>query len=230
MFQRAKNGQLLRLSQQDCLDKYAQNFQTSHGSLLLVVSNSTPGFVNGPTLDFEAKEQPIMEPGEACASPFTWICNAKYEPSSWCRESCNEYLPQFQTNPDKWDPFGKGIEYCMSEKIEQRCRLKYSVHLVVVVVVIGFLKAAAMLYIALWVHDTPIMTIGDAVSSFLAAPDPATKGMCLLSKSDFTKLGNSTASGYRGTGWNAPPQAFKKNRARHFSAASYKRLFAFFLM
>jgi hypothetical protein len=42
-----------------------------------------------------------------------------------------------------------------------------------------------MFYIAFFVRDEPLMTIGDAVASFLENEDPATKNMCLSSRADF---------------------------------------------
>lgn len=41
-----------------------------------------------------------------------------------------------------------------------------------------------MLYVAFRIKDDPLMTIGDAIKSFLLRPDRATKAMCLLSRDD----------------------------------------------
>jgi hypothetical protein len=93
---------------------------------------------------------------------------------------CSTFLPTILRNISDWQPSAKPLDYCMSEKLKQHCRLEYSAQLLLVVVIIGGLKTITMLYIAFWLEDVPILTIGDAVSSFLTTPDANTKGMCLL--------------------------------------------------
>lgn len=42
-----------------------------------------------------------------------------------------------------------------------------------------------MFYVLLFVHDEPLMTMGDAVVSFLENEDVTTKDMCLSTLADF---------------------------------------------
>jgi hypothetical protein len=42
-----------------------------------------------------------------------------------------------------------------------------------------------MFYVAFFIHDEPLMTIGDAVASFLEKEDITTKNMCLSTRADF---------------------------------------------
>jgi hypothetical protein len=44
-----------------------------------------------------------------------------------------------------------------------------------------------MFYVALYVRDEPLITMGDAVASFMESSDPTTKDMCLLSIHDVRK-------------------------------------------
>jgi hypothetical protein len=44
-----------------------------------------------------------------------------------------------------------------------------------------------MLYVVFYVRDEPLITMGDAVASFLDNPDSTTKNMCLLSIHDVRK-------------------------------------------
>jgi hypothetical protein len=44
-----------------------------------------------------------------------------------------------------------------------------------------------MFFIAFYVPDEPLITVGDAVASFLEKADPTTKGMCLLTIRDVRK-------------------------------------------
>ena len=42
-----------------------------------------------------------------------------------------------------------------------------------------------MFYVAFRVHDEPLMTMGDAVASFLDSEDMTTNNMCLATLADF---------------------------------------------
>lgn len=46
-----------------------------------------------------------------------------------------------------------------------------------------------MFYIAFCIRDEPLITMGDAVASFLGKSDPTTKNMCLLSIRDVRRKG-----------------------------------------
>jgi hypothetical protein len=54
----------------------------------------------------------------------------------------------------------------------------------VVVVIYNLGKMLSILYVAFYIKDDPLMTVGDAVQSFLSRPDKTTRGMCLASKAD----------------------------------------------
>ena len=229
MFSFAKEGSLDRLSKSECLDAYAQNYQSSRGSILLVVSNKTADFTEGAVADFEMRVVPMINPDDPSPDPFSWVCGNQEAKG----RSCGSRLSSVRNEIDKWQPFDKPVEYCMSERIEQRCRLEYSIHLVLIVVLIGLLKTATMLYVAFWVDDTPMLTIGDAISSFLTLPDMKTKGVCLLDKSleksqPSVSHTHRTESGeYDSMGWSAPPKYFYCRKRRHFAAASLQRWLTF---
>jgi hypothetical protein len=73
-------------------------------------------------------------------------------------------------------------------------------------------KFMLMLYIAYRVPEEPIITMGDAVASFLEKSDPTTKDMCLLSIHDA-----------REGGYKAIPREWSNQRFRWKDVASRKR-------
>ncbi|KAI9770843.1 MAG: hypothetical protein M1839_003038 [Geoglossum umbratile] len=76
------------------------------------------------------------------------------------------------------------IDYCLSQKVDEKCKLQFSLYIMIVVIFCNLVKSVAM-FLTVWKKQAqPLVTLGDAVSSFLDNPDAATKGMCLLSKSD----------------------------------------------
>lgn len=63
------------------------------------------------------------------------------------------------------------IDYCLSPRVSQRCKLQLSFHLFAIVIICNFVKAAAMLWTVFTLSSTTLITIGDAVASFLDSPD-----------------------------------------------------------
>ncbi|KAF5589176.1 hypothetical protein FPANT_6391 [Fusarium pseudoanthophilum] len=74
-----------------------------------------------------------------------------------------EYKPAFQT---------MRVDYCLSERFDAPCRLSIANPLLLIVCIIS------------WSTEDPLMTVGDAISSFIAKPDTCTKRMCTLDAED----------------------------------------------
>lgn len=123
-------------------------------------------------------------------NPYQWICDTKdgesrygYTPPETSRDyPCSTKLPSIRANADRWRVLGWDIDYCLSEQVPGNCDLNFSLAIMVVVIICNVSKALIMLFIAFRLRDKPLITIGDAVDSFLNDRDPKTKGMCLSSK------------------------------------------------
>lgn len=185
-------GGLDALDNLACIDAYGQEFQT-RGSVLLVTESSTP----------RVYYLSSNRNGE-------WVC----EDSVSCDISPN--TANLRSNPSAWQPGinGQYISYCLSEQVPEKCRVQSSLHLATVVIVLNLAKAAIMLSLAFRVKESPLMTIGDTVASYLWQSDPLTENMCLVSKRDMQK---SKAS------WPKESKMFKPQRKRLFLAASKTR-------
>ena len=85
---------------------------------------------------------------------------------------------------DEWQPFGYDVQYCLSEKVPQQCSYSGNVPIVAVVFVCNVVKFAIMLFVGLRLKDSRLITVGDAVQSFLDHNDKSTRGLCLLSRKD----------------------------------------------
>ncbi|KAH7359931.1 hypothetical protein BKA66DRAFT_500046 [Pyrenochaeta sp. MPI-SDFR-AT-0127] len=114
---------------------------------------------------------------------------ASWPPSSWMcptSEKCNptEQLARGQV----WHPFSGNVtvEYCLSNYIGEKCTLDFSFGLIIIVSLCNLVKFCCMILV--WSNDPgsslqkPVLTVGDAVCSFLDAPDQETSGVCLANK------------------------------------------------
>ncbi|ENH75560.1 hypothetical protein FOC1_g10005534 [Fusarium oxysporum f. sp. cubense race 1] len=89
-----------------------------------------------------------------------------------------KYEPAFQTMK---------VDYCLSERFHAPCRLSIANPLLLIVCIMCLSKCLLCAYtlkVRSWKSEEPLMTVGDAISSFIAKPDTCTKGMCTLDAED----------------------------------------------
>ncbi|OJJ34834.1 hypothetical protein ASPWEDRAFT_39931 [Aspergillus wentii DTO 134E9] len=77
---------------------------------------------------------------------------------------------------------------CLSLEADQYCQLFFSLPLALVVIGCNVIKVLCIFFAARIERAETLLTVGDAVSSFLTKPDLTTKGMCWVSRSDMTRL------------------------------------------
>lgn len=77
--------------------------------------------------------------------------------------------------------------YGASTEIHDGSRVLIALPLMVIVVVCNTIKAIVMLVTLRQTREFPLVTIGDALASFLRQPDEVTTGMCVLHKEDLIR-------------------------------------------
>ncbi|KAK4234231.1 hypothetical protein C8A03DRAFT_38010 [Achaetomium macrosporum] len=221
----AIEGRLDRLDRSACLDAYASNFQSTRGDMLLV----TPGFPLPATppygKDFRIQRNAsFVLQNFACGirQAYQWMCSQDPEYASICSTPCEDVIPRYKADPDGWTPFGvAAVKECYSLPTEERCKLLFSPTLCWLVTALNLFKGILMLATALRRDTRPILTVGDAVASFMAVPDEWTTDMCLVSKQDVVKS--------KGL-WPREPMRLEFRRRRKFAAASAGRWMTCVLM
>lgn len=193
----------------NCIAAYAQTYQTKRGSIFLIRSNTNhhgSGGYNFSEVGFEARNVPLN--GMNDFSPYEWICrNVPTQCGTTPKfgRNCDTFIPCLTTQHIEWAPFGQEYAFCLSEKITEQCQLGLSIHLALVVLAMGIIKTGVMLYIALRFREKPLLTIGDAVASFLQRPDEFTKLACLAGKNDGRSIFNKGRIGGRARRFSAKP-------------------------
>jgi hypothetical protein len=218
--EKALNNQLTRLENQECIKAYATPLQTRRGNLILVTSDTDvalPGSTAERTLEI------VFVPGSSrdCQPhPFQWICGGNSVNSGCDFTFGGSCTSKWQSiDAAKWQPLGFKVSHCLSEDIEQLCRLQFNRELAAVVIAFNCLKALVLAYILLGgVKETPLLTMGDAVASYLKRPDATTSGLCLLSKESIMlwKKRHSIISGQAG-------RMYDPTRTRWATAVSKRR-------
>ncbi|KAF2790980.1 hypothetical protein K505DRAFT_310397 [Melanomma pulvis-pyrius CBS 109.77] len=203
MHAKARNKILDTLPNAECISEYAKMIQSERRNVLLVADDSKYPPANASTIGatnvyavgkFNASDAEF--PWQALGS-YGWICS---DLRTWdATTTCASLLGQIENAPDAWKvgttagigyvTVGPtyGVQYCLSEKTEPRCKLQFILPIMVLVTILNLLKAILIFYVPLGMKEEPLMTMGDAVASFLEREDPTTKGMCLLSVDDAKK-------------------------------------------
>ncbi|KAJ5951286.1 uncharacterized protein N7479_009699 [Penicillium vulpinum] len=214
----AKSKSLKRLEPQECVDNYAQRFQTTYGNLILATEQMP---TNATYIYLGTQDVYIPTSMHLEGDTYRWLCPPHRS------NDCAEYLPtiQSQIKQDNWTMISSGssrkIDYCLAERVEQFCKLQYSFPLVMVIIAFNLFKAAILCYMWFSMSEAPILTIGDAIASFLRRPDPYTKGRCLLDRKSGFML--SVLSGSIKKWPPHEPRKYVGTRKRWSSAVSRRR-------
>ncbi|PLB44995.1 hypothetical protein P170DRAFT_458593 [Aspergillus steynii IBT 23096] len=227
LFYAAKNGTLKHLDSAACVTAFGQTYQTSYGRLLLVSENESN---SGYSLIYT---NPVYRPdssasvgaGNGAVSAYPWICPRAIDCRTKGASPVHKLAEHnawnvsvqtgFETSYDESNVVVRHyqVEYCLAEPIPENCKLQYSVPLIGITVACNFVKACILLYIWIGMKEAPILTVGDAIASFLRRPDPYSKGMCLP----------SDETGVYIPPIRATPHALQHSKLRHPVSYSGKR-------
>lgn len=167
---------LTKLDNAACINAYGNDYVSSYGDLLLVSSTKN---ANNSVLTWDSSSPPdISSETVVTSDTYDWICYGDLD-SAPCDPD------KAAAKADEWVVQRQPIDYCLSRKNEEHCRLQFSVIIMVVVILCNLVKTICMI-ITVWKERAgTLVTLGDAISSFLNDPDSATAGCCLADKDDF---------------------------------------------
>ena len=202
-----------RLDNDRCIQAYAQLFVSSHGNLLamssavkpseppgaIIDSWKLPDVINPDPGDNSLTGYGITDPSKAIASNFTppylWICydylkdGQKHSSGVSCDP--NSIIQRKQDTNWTISGYDDGekfpIQYCLSQPVTERCKVQFGLPIMLAVIGCNLMKCLCMLLTLWWQRSPPLVTLGDAIESFLQNVDPSTKDMCLAGKAHFAQ-------------------------------------------
>jgi hypothetical protein len=203
------SGVFKNLSNAECISKYSGNFVTDVGELLAVTHEdfrmgdkigtvgviSTAAGAGGNSIYFTGyapAAHTTEQPRVMGSLGYLFVCadqvtrDATSFGALYSDRQCN--VDALFARPESWTIGEASIAYCLSEVRQERCKLQFSVAIFWLVAASNLVKVACMLWILLRIKDkNTLVTLGDAINSFLQCSDPATENQCLLSKEDIKK-------------------------------------------
>jgi hypothetical protein len=280
LWRKSRDGSLDRLSASECLTAYGTTVQSARRNLLVVTTdnghaadrntsslyplnnlsiNNTNlhlGWDSRATdgLNHYLNEDPLAWicsgiPGKKHKSCQSRLAEVRNAPRSWQVAAANCYASQGFCDRNRWS-----VDYCLSERVDSRCRLHFSPTIAIIVTSLNLCKsklpsistmqirsdlsswtgascnveadvklgkAVLMLIIVYTVKENPLLTMGDAVASFLDDDDTTTDDMGLVSIHDIKK-GYSAVQ----TTWDNPRHRWKdatSKRRRTVALVLYSR-------
>ena len=174
------------LDNQSCMEIFNTFLQPTYTDVLLVSSQ-------GET------------PNSVLAVAGTFGAGASYQYLTEKVDTTTPQVPLFGRYP---------ISYCLA-KPNKRCRLQFSLAIMFVIIICNAIKAICMTSL-IWTQSKPLLTIGDAIASFLENPDPTTEAYPVADKYHSIK---HTVS------HEAAQAAYRARYHLWFSSASRRRWF-----
>jgi hypothetical protein len=181
----AVSGQLLVLSRDDCLKAYSSDMTDSYSNVALVTQANNSA-LSGSLLSFDVHLS-TPQSGHTSGVIDTFVA---YGPAGWTDGSCTE-ISEGSCSDLVWP---RDLSYCLSQTTIPVCTIQMSVTIMIMVVICNGFKIFCYLA-ALWKTDfSPLVTLGDAICSFLQQPDVDTQLLGPVGASDFYQKPTSARS------------------------------------
>ncbi|KAI1120426.1 hypothetical protein F5Y10DRAFT_258367 [Nemania abortiva] len=110
-----------------------------------------------------------------------------YYPYQFNYSSPDSYIPgspyHTMTSGLQRDSFNLSISYCLAEPVDNFCQIGLSPALLLGVVLCVIAKTATAVIVTIVLNrpeHKPLVTLGDAMASFIERPDPVTAGLCTV--------------------------------------------------
>jgi hypothetical protein len=173
----AVNGSLVQMDNAACMAKYANTFVSDARNVILVSTDTDPNNTYLESSQWSSSNE----------VPYSWLCGEEWDSTPYRDKKPVCTLAKAQAGASNWTVLKHPISHCLIQEVEQECRLSFSLTIMICVIIANATKATIMI-LTWWKLRTPtLVTIGDAVTSFLDDPDPTTVGICLATKRDIQK-------------------------------------------
>ena len=143
---------LTRLENEACVATFSQSLVSEWSDLLLVSNQKS---TNNSYLDIASvKGNSRYDEGSRTLCLVTGQCGDQ----------------QSRPDPGHWALQSGLVDHCMALKAQQHCRLQISMSLLIAIIACNAVKIFCMAFIVWKLDPYPLVTLGDAIASFLESP------------------------------------------------------------
>ncbi|KAG0126949.1 hypothetical protein HOY82DRAFT_491143 [Tuber indicum] len=183
----ASSGDYEDLTPRECTQLYNTDFMSSHRNVFLITKDSFNATHNSTLLN-------IIHVRADGIVPSSWMCDYDWafpgETYMRSGRACNPSdLASDVSNGSPWLiqlPTEDQVEIsgCKSEKTSkpEKWKVQLSLGIMAVVICCNIVKASCMIIAVVRSREPTLVTLGDAMDSFLRIPDQTTVGMCFADR------------------------------------------------
>jgi hypothetical protein len=180
------------ISWQDCAKIYNQPFVFDHGDVIytspdILGKENTTSSANTTSQLYSTTFFTLNS-----MSYISWNYSSKALPYAELTLNNTLIIPPKNAPPNALNitPTYHKVTSCYSQTTVGHCKLKFNISIIIIVIICNATKAICM-FLTVWnAKEYPLVTLGDAIASFLEVSDPTTRNMCLISKKDIDKAFN----------------------------------------
>ena len=168
-----------------CTSLYKTDFMSNHRNLFLVSNHTSDDTYNNTILDMT-----IVMGDEIFSND--WLCFWNQEISDRnSQHTTSRCSPsELASNVAGGLPWQMNlttvgvidITGCKSEITDEKCKVQFSLGIMIAVICCNLVKACSMIMTIVRSREPTLVTLGDAVDSFLRTPDPTTVGICFADR------------------------------------------------
>jgi hypothetical protein len=188
LWQEVLKSDLDRLDNADCIREYSSSPLINSRKHLILVVVPDKGQANSSDLGlYQAQFKRKNKSGQCNRDGYEWICEEAFGTSCHWGDGCSKQARSI--DPGNWKTFQNAKPvYCLSEKVNQTCTLRFSSNLAWVVICFNGSKLLLLLVCCLpkgpLSKEQPLLTVGDTISSFLREKDMTTPHLSAMGASD----------------------------------------------
>ena len=160
------------LTPSQCIRFYSRNLVSDRRNLFLITNYTSNAMYNNTFLDIWW----FIDGGMVSAASWTclWPLNDKCNTNEIASRVASG-IPWLMKTKN-----GELVEItgCKSEKVAEKCKVQFSLGIMIAVICCNLVKACCMVMAAVRSYEPTLVTLGDAIDSFLRSPDTTTMGIC----------------------------------------------------
>ncbi|PUU76460.1 hypothetical protein B9Z19DRAFT_990518 [Tuber borchii] len=174
-------GRYEDLTPSQCAKRYNTDFLLTNRNLFLVTSHASNAAHNDTLLAriYFEQDDPL---------PSDWLC--RYDPVVVSRDDYQCNPNELASNVTRGLPWQMDLSYvgvieisgCKSERAAEKCKVQFSLRIMIAVICCNLVKVCAMIMTVVRSREPTLVTLGDAVDSFLRISDPTTRGICFADR------------------------------------------------
>ena len=162
----------------ECARAYNTDFLSNRSNLFLITKHSSNTTQDNTILD-------MIRISSNRITPNSWMCGDLHQ-SDWSSCNTSEPTANLASGLPWWVKLKTGEEVevvkCRSEITKEKCKVRFSLAIMMVVIWCNLVKACCMVMAVVRSREPTLVTLGDAIDSFLRTPDPTTIGMCFANR------------------------------------------------